>query len=244
MIMKYSLLFIMFLWIGSFVNAQSLDDFYDKTFEIYTPFCGMSAISKTSDSLGIRDNLNFWGVLNIGTTLSKSKPWGFTFYCGERQIGDLFYLLKNLLNEKNKNKNFTSLYYLSDFGFLPNLRFGLNVIGKDEFVANLGLNHSYYITTGSNSVKSDWLAVGPNIYFDKTITDFLAVRVSTGPMFSYANGAKKDPPKIWEHKFEVFTNFGLFAGFEYLKFSKLDDGLGNEVKMRRYDLKLGIRVRI
>jgi hypothetical protein len=112
-------------------------------------------------------------------------------------------------------------------------------------VLNVGLNHSYYITNGSGSVKNDWLSIGPNIYADKAITDRLAVRLATGPMYSYASGQKgKGKPGIWEHKIEIFTKFGLFAGIDFLRFSKLNDGIGNEVKIRRYDMKLGIRIKI
>ena len=157
----------------------------------------------------------------------------------------MFFLLKGIVMKNSKRKDFGGVYYLSDFGFLPNFRFGLNVIGKEKFVLNVGLNHSYYITNGISAVKNDWLSAGPNIYADKTITDWLAVRLATGPVFAYASGQKgKGKPVIWEHKIEIFTKFGLFAGLDLLRFSKLNDGLGNEVKIRRYDLKIGIRVKI
>ena len=43
------------------IFAQSLDDFYNKTFEIYTPFSGMSSVSKTLDSLDFDKSMNFLG---------------------------------------------------------------------------------------------------------------------------------------------------------------------------------------
>lgn len=243
--MKKLVTILVFGFLTANIFAQSLDEFYNKSFELYTPFSGMSSVSKTGDSLGIDKGMNFWGVISLGTTLSKSKQWGLSFYCGERQLSDMFFLLKGMILKSSKKKDFGGVYYLSDFGFLPNFRLGLNVIGKDNFVLNVGFNHSYYITNGLASVKNDWLSVGPDIYADKTITDWLAVRLSTGPMFSYASGQKgKGKPAIWEHNIEIFTKYGLFAGLNLLRFSKLNDGLGNEVKIRRYDLKIGLRIKI
>lgn len=232
------------LFVGN-IYSQSLDDFYGKSFELYTPFSGMSSISKTRDSLGFDKSMNFWGVFNLGTTFSKSTQWGISFYCGERQLGDMFFLLKGIVAKNSKKKDFRGVYYLSDFGFLPNLRLGLNVIGKDNFVLNVGINNSYYITNGIPAVKNDWLSAGPNIYADKAFTDWLALRLSSGPMFAYASGQKgKGKPGIWEHKIEVFTKYGLFAALDLLRFSKLNDGNGNEVKLRRYDLKIGVRINL
>jgi hypothetical protein len=243
--MKKITIIIVLGFISIHTIAQELDDFYEKTFELYTPFCGMSSISKTQDSLGFDKSMNFWGVLDLGNTYSKSKPWGISFYCGERQMGDLFFLLKGMVIKSSKRKDFGGVYYLSDFGFLPNFRIGLNVIGKDNFVLNIGINNSYYITNGTYAVKNDWLSAGPNIYADKTITKWLAVRLATGPLFSYASGQKgMGKPGIWEHKIELFTKFGLFAGLDLIRFSKLHDVSGNEVKIRRYDLKLGVRIKV
>jgi hypothetical protein len=227
------------------MNAQSLDDFYDKSFEIYTPFSGMSSISESQDSLGFDKGMNFWGVISLGTTLSKSKPWGISFYCGERQLGDMFFILKGLLMKNARKKDFGGVYYLSDMGLLPNLKLGVNVFAKENTVVNVGLNHSYYITNGSSFVKNDRLCLGPNIYIDRAITDWLAVRLETSPMFQYASGTKDSvKPRIWEHKIEIFTKVGLFAGLELLRFSKLHNDVENNIKIRRYDLKLGIRVRL
>ena len=154
---------------------------------------------------------------------------------------------------KVKVKDFRSLNYLSDFGFLPNFRLGLNVYGKENMVVNVGLNHSYYITQTGFIIEGrqvfqgvDWLAVGPNVYFDRAFNNWLAMRLSTGPMFTYANGKKiKDNiPRIWEHKIELFTKFGFFVGVDLLKFSKFHDDNDNNIKIRRYDAKLGFRIKI
>ncbi len=226
-------------------SAQKLDDFYNKTFEIYTPFSGMSSVSKSQDSLGFDKGMNFWGVIDLGTTLSKSKPWGISFYCGERQLGDMFFLLKGLVMKSAKKKDFGGVYYLSDFGLLPNFRLGLNVVGTDKTVVNVGFNHSYYITNGTSYVKNDRLCIGPNIYIDRAVNDFIAIRLETSPMFQYASGTKDSiKPRIWEHKIEIFTKYGLFAAVDLLRFSKLHNDVESNIKIRRYDVKLGIRVRI
>lgn len=249
---KIALIIFLFLFTGS-IKSQSLDDFYDKEFEIYTPFSGMSSKSTSNNSLGIKQSLNFWGILNLGGSFSKTKPWGISISFGERQMGDLFFILNGLLNKKAKVRDFRGLNYLSDFGFLPNFRLGLNVYGKENMVVNVGLNHSYYITQTGFIIDGqqhfqgvDWLAVGPNVYVDRAFNKWLAIRLSTGPMFTYANGKgiKDNIPKIWEHKIELFTKFGLFAGVDFLKFSKFHDDNDDNIKIRRYDAKLGFRIKI
>ena len=251
--MKKACIVITLLTISIFSFAQSLDKFYNKTFELYTPFSGMSSNSKTGDLLGYKQRLNFWGVLNLSNTLSKSKPWGFSLYVGERQMGDMMFLLKGILGKNTNAKDFKNLYYLSDFGLLPNFRLGLNVIGKENTVVNVGLSHSYFITQthfiidGHHESKDiDWLCAGPNIYVDRAFTNWLALRVSTGPLFQYANGKHETEniPKIWEHYFEVFTSFGLFVGLDLLNFSKFHDDLQSNIKINRYDLKIGFRIHL
>lgn len=250
--MKKLILYIILFFIAVAANAQSLEKFYDKEFEIYTPFSGMSTKSNSAEMLGIKKNLNFWGILNLGGSFSKTKKWGASISFGERQIGDLFFILRGLLSKKAKVRDFKNLNYLSDFGFLPNFRLGINVIGKENMVLNVGVCHSYYITqTGfiinDNSIFQgvDWLALGPNIYFDRALNKWLAVRVATGPMFSYANGKKitDNIPRIWEHKIEFFTKAGFFAGVDFLRFSKFHDDTDDNIKIKRFDAKFGIRVK-
>jgi hypothetical protein len=235
------------------LSAQSLDDFYEKNLEFYTPFSGMSSTAESLDTLGMEKSLNFWGIADFGARVCNTNRFGCSYFVDERQIGDLFFLLKGVLSKNAKNKDFGGINYLSDLGFLPNIRFGLNVFARDNTVINVGLYHSYYITqtgfiTNGHTVfqNNDWLSVGPNIYFDRAITDFFAVRLSTGPMFTYANGKKEkeNVPHIWENKFEVFTKWGIFAGVDFLKFSKLHDDMDDNIKIIRYDVKIGIRVRV
>ncbi|PKP22083.1 MAG: hypothetical protein CVU05_05435 [Bacteroidetes bacterium HGW-Bacteroidetes-21] len=251
--MKAISLFVLLCITSSVIKAQSLDQFYEKSFEIYTPFVGMSSKSNSNDTLGIKPGLSFWGVANLGGSYSNTRPWGVSFSFGERQLSDMFFLLKGILNKKTKVKDFGNLNYLSDFGFLPNFRVGMNVFGQDEMIINIGLNHSYYITQthfilDGRSVTQgvDWLALGPNIYVDRAINDWLAVRLASGPMISYANGKKiKDnKPTIWEHKIEVFTKWGLFVGIDFLNFSKFHDDNDSNIKIKRYDLKLGVRLKL
>jgi len=249
---KKNFILIAFLLISSLSFSQDLDDIYGaRIFEIYTPFSGISSKTSLNDSLGYNPKMNYWGVLGLATRVSKSKQWGFSFYFGERQLGDVCFFLKGIIF-KSAKKNFRHIYYLSDFGLLQNFKFGLNVYGSKATVVNLGFNHSYYIINGTSIIKNDMLCIGPDIYIDRAITDFLAIRLETSPMFSYATGKGKhniNPhPVIWEHQIQVFTKWGLFAELNMLRFSKLNDinwstqETFNNIKLRRYDLKLGIRV--
>lgn len=251
--MKTLSLVILLSIISGIIKSQSLDDFYEKSFEVYSPITGISSKSNSNEALLIKPSLTYWGIANLGGSYSKTKQWGLSFSFGERLLGDLFFILKGLLNKNAKVKDFRNLNYLSDFGFLPNFRLGLNVFGKDNMVVNVGLNHSYYITQtgfiidGTQQFKSvDWLAVGPNIYVDRALNNWLAVRLATGPMVTYANGKKitDNKPNIWEHKIELFTKRGFFVGIDFLKFSKFHDDNDSNIKIRRYDLKLGVRIKL
>ncbi len=243
--MKRIILLPLFLALSFQINAQSLNDYYNKYFDIYTPFSGISCDSKALGAIGFKNTINYWGVLNLGCTYSQSKQWGFSFFMGQRAMGDAFFALKGLLSKKTPRKDFSDTYYLADFGLLPNLRFGCNLFGNEKIVINLGVYHSYYITTGTTTIKNDWLSAGPNIYVDKTITKWLAAKVSSGPMFSYLNGRKiKQLPRIWEHKLELITKFGMFVGLDYLTMSKLQDNYDSDYKLKRYDFKVGFRVHL
>lgn len=249
--MKTKLTIISLLIFGS-ISAQSLDDFYDKYFEIYTPFSGISTSYSYVDSMGLDQKINYWGVLNLGGNFSTTKRWGISGSFSERLMGDLFFVLRGLISD-DPDKDFTNVFYLSDFGFIPNFRLGINVIGQDQHVLNIGINHGYYVTNtsfitngnfGDNS--NDWISVGPCVNYDRAINSWLAARISTGPLFSYANGdkIKDNVPSISEHKLEVFTKHGFFLGLDYVKLSKFHDDKDDNIKIKRYDLKAGIRVKL
>jgi hypothetical protein len=249
-VMKKLLLIIVSVALAANLKAQSLDDFYQKAFEIYTPFSGITAKSASMEALGMESGMNFWGIAGIGGNVCNTKPWGISFGVGTRQIGDLFYILRALFSKDGKNNGFRDQYYLSDLGFLPNMRLGLNVYAKENMVINVGLYNSYYITyvgfvsNGSSFYENvHLLSAGPNINIDRAINDWLAARVSTGPMFAYAKKNNNNcNPSLWESNIELFTKWGFFAGFNILSMHGFHDNIEDNMKVKRYDLRLGIRV--
>jgi hypothetical protein len=64
-------------------------------------------------------------------------------------------------------------------------------------------------------------------------------------MFQYACGTKEaNHPKFWEHKIEIFTKYGFFAALDLLKVSKLHSDIEDNIIIKRYDVKIGLRVRL
>lgn len=115
-------LIIVFTTIEAF--TQSFDEFYEKNWGFYTSYTTINSSSKSLSLLGKDQSFGFWGVLNLDGSFASSKKYGMSFSVKQRQVGDLMFLLVKILTDKNK-KSFNTTDYLSDFGFLPNLRFGL-----------------------------------------------------------------------------------------------------------------------
>lgn len=250
--MKKLFLLILLCGVVPQLKSQTLEDFYEHEFGLFVPFSGMSTHSATMDSLGGTSSLSYCGILNIDFTIASTKQWGGAFIVKERQIGDLMFILRGLLS-KNYKKEFSGAFYSSDFGFLPDLRFGLNVFTRDRTIVNVGLAHNYYITEwqlykeGSFfQWNNDWLCIGPHVYVDYMLTDRIALRIGTGPQIAYANGKKEkeNVPVIWEHNLEIFTKFGLFAGLDWLSFTGVKDDLSSKMRFRRTDIKMGYRFTI
>jgi hypothetical protein len=233
---------------GFDVFSQSFDEFYKHKFGLYTSYTTISTTSQSTDTLGKDHSIGYWGVLNIDGSISSSKQFGFSCTIKERQLSDLMFLLIHLFDKKNK-KPFTRTDYISDFGFLPNIRFGLNILAQDKTIVNAGLAHSYYISEiefirNKQIIQqnNDWLCVGPNVYADRILTDWLAVRFGTGLLFSYANGkkVKENKPLFSESNFELFTSSGMFTGIDMLLFTGLKDDYSN-YSITRFDFKFGYR---
>lgn len=251
--MKNIILILFCVFTGSNMVAQSLDDFYEKSFEIYSPFTFISSTYKNLDTIGYDKSKKFWGVLNLGGSYSSAKHWGLSGSFNQRLLGDLLYALRGVMSKRKKINEVGDVFYLSDFGLVPNFRLGLNVFAKDNMVINVGINHGYYVTNtafiqNGNPVynSNDWISIGPNIYIDRAINDWLAIRLETSPVFSYGNGdkEKENVPKIWEHRIEIFTKSGIFACADFLRFSKFHDDIDNNIRIRRTDLKFGIRIKL
>lgn len=241
-------------------HSQSLDDFYSKGhWELFTPVSGYSTKLQNGDSA--YPYQSYWGIINIGGFIRKSKPLGISFAFSNREIGDLMYVLMTLVLKPaaisfniGSSDNFPKInnWFLSDF-LIPNFRFGLNVFCKENegLVVNAGINHSYNIASGNGqlSQSSEWLSIGPNFYVDQVIMPWLAVHVETSPLFVYAGGYKggpgkevKEKPSVWENRIELFTTYGFFMGVEFIKFSNmLDIPSQTYFKIRRYDFRLGFR---
>jgi hypothetical protein len=247
--MKKLVLLILLCGVVPQIKSQTLEDFYEHQFGLFVPFSGMSTHSATMDSLGGASSLSYCGILNIDFTMASANRWGLAYMVKERQIGDMMFLLRGLLS-KNYNKKPNPDFYLSDFGFLPNLRLGINVYTRDRTIINAGIAHNYYISemmmyknNQFGQWANDWLCFGPHVYVDHMLTDKIAVRFGTGPQFTYANGKKEkeNVPVIWEHNLEVFTKFGLFAGLDWLSFTGVKDDLSSKMRFRRTDIKFGYR---
>lgn len=247
--MKKLLYLIILVQLSNFncAHCQLFNDFYKHNFGLYTTYTIINTGSRSSDSLG-NNSIGYWGGVNIDGSISSSKKAGFSCTIKERQISDLMYLLINLFS-KEKKKSFKTTDYISDFGFLPNIRLGLNALATEKTIINVGLAHSYYISEIEfirNHItvqqNNDWLCIGPNVYLDKILNNWLAIRFGTGPLFSYANGkkVKDNKPVFWDSNLELFTKFGLFTGIDMLLFSRMHED-NNTYAIKRYDFKLGYR---
>ena len=249
--MKKILFAIILTCLTSSIFAQSFEEFYEHDFGLYSPMSYISAKSHSLDSLGIKNKNHTWGLINLEFTIANANSWGLSAWVKQRQIGDLFSVLRGLLSKK-PHSQFNRDMYLSDFGLLPNLRFGLNVIAKDRTIVNVGLVNNYYIyelqarKDGQYvQTKNDWMCAGPHIYVDQILTDWLAIRVGTAPQVNYGRGTKQDfKPRIWEHNIELFSTIGFYFGVDILSVSKIKDDFNLNNKMRRIDFKLGYKFKL
>lgn len=231
--------------ISSFsIKAQDFNDFYEHIHGVFTPWSYSRCNSSFIDSSIYANGVTMWGLLSYEGIISQDEMWEFSWWIKTRQIGDMMAALRNMLTDKGKL--FSTNAYFSDFGFLPNLRFGPNVLVLNKTIVNVGVMHNYYIykmaTPTSGVIKNDLLCVGPHIYVDQIITDFLAARIGFAPQYKYASGTNNDfKYKVWELNLEVFTKWGLYFGVDIAHLGGLKTDLEPDISFNRIDYKLGYK---
>ena len=244
------------------VSAQFLEEFYEDQLAGFSVYYARNSSNSQAHTFGKDNNNEFkktgsWPSIYIDVSMYDADKFGFGWDFKSKLFGDLWVFLFRAIQDLNNESNVNE-YSPMVSSWVEN-NFTVNFFTRDKIIIAGGLAFNLYQLAVYDSYKNGYaeygtgncapLTLGPCVRVDKTLTDWLAIRLRASYSYPLVNLNAQDAkkPVIFSLNPELFTRFGLFFGTEYLAFlgneSNKDQSGQSTFNASRLDLVLGFRFR-